>query len=221
MGSLKLRTAILLWSALIAAAAFGASGAMAAGGSTPKKAPVKVAAEAPALCALGQTSTAALKCTANPTFGKDGCTQLIPSIQAIIGTVPTATVNKAATSGIDCYYIVGSKIQAFGVEMFDNPTMKSVYQQTYQGDVSTATSLSCDNNNGTSFPPANPPQTLTGLGDEAFSWDQCTPHGTNDNTSVTALNGNAYYSVYSQHPYTEASVSQLVGLIRQLMTKYP
>ena len=214
MRSLKARTAILLCSALVVGSAV-AGGAMATPGSTPKK----VAAKAPALCTLGQKTTVALKCTTNPAFGKDACTELVPAIQTIIGAAPTATVNKAATSGIQCFYTVGGKTQAFGVSIFGG-TPKSQYQQSYQDDVSTAASLSCDNNNGTSFPPANAPQTLSGLGDEAYSWDQCTPHGNNDDTSVIALKGNDFYSVYSKHPYTEASVSQLVGLVRQLMAKY-
>jgi hypothetical protein len=67
---------------------------------------------------------------------------------------------------------------------------------------------------------ANAPQLLSGLGDAAYSWDQCTPHGQFDNTYVTARKGNVFYHVYGQHPSTDPSVDQLVALVRQLMVKY-
>ena len=213
MRSSRSTTLVVLLCALTLGGALGAIRATASAGSKPKATP---------LCTFGETSTVAKKCTANPAFGKSGCAQLVPAIQALIGTAPTPTPNKTAPSAnqLDCYYTVGGQIQAFGVGMFVGPTVKSIYQQGYQDDVSEAASLSCDNENGTSFPPANAPATLSGLGAEAYDWDQCTPHGQNDDTIVSVVNGDVYYTVYSKHPATDASVTQLATFVRQLMAKY-
>jgi hypothetical protein len=213
MGSLKLRPSVLLWSALIAATAFGASGAMAAAGSAPKK----VVAKAPALCALGQKSTAALKCTANPAFGKDACAQFVPAIQSGIGATATPTANGASPAGIQCYYVVGGKAQAFGIKIFGD-TPKSVYTQSYQSDVSEVTGgLSC---NAPGNPPATGPLTIAGLGDEAYSWDPC-PGTQDDYLDVIAIKGSTYYAVIGQLPYTNSTIDNLTALARQLMAKYP
>jgi hypothetical protein len=216
MRPLKLRTAILLWSALIVATAFAASGAMAAAGSTPKKVPAKVAAKAPALCTLGQKTTAALKCTPNPSFGHDACAQFVPAIQSGIGATATPTANGAAPAGIQCYYVVGGKAQAFGIKIFGD-TPKSVYSQEYQSDVSEVSGgLSC---NAPGNPPATGPLTVSGLGDEAFSWDPC-PGTQDDYLNVIAVKGTTYYAVIGQIPYTSSTIDNLTALARQLMAKY-
>ncbi len=211
MRPLNVRTAVPLWSALILATAIGASGAMAAAGATPKKA----AAKPPALCTVGQRSTAALKCTANPDFSHGACTQFVATIQSDIGATATPTANGASPAGIQCYYVVGGKGQAFGIKIFGD-TPKSVYSQGYQQTVTEVATLSC---NAPGNPPATGPLTISGLGDEAYSWDPC-PGTQNDYLSVTALKGSTYYDVTGQLPYTSSTIDNLTALTRQLMAKY-
>jgi hypothetical protein len=216
MRPLKLRTAVLVWSVAILATVFGASAAMAAAGSTPKKVPVKVAAKAPALCTLGQKTTAALKCTANPSFGHSACAQFVPAIQSGVGATATPTANGASPNGIQCFYVVDGKAQAIGIRIFGD-TPKSVYSQGYQSDVSETVGLSC---NAPGNPPATGPLTISGLGDEAFSWDPC-PGTQGDYLNVIASKGSTYYDVSGQIPYTSSTIDNLVSLTRQLMAQYP
>jgi hypothetical protein len=213
MRSLTLSTGISLWAAVILAAALGASGAMAAAGSTsPKKAAVK----APALCTLGQKSTTAMKCTVNPSFGHSACAQFVPAIQSGIGATATPMANGASPEGIQCYYVVGGKGQAFGIKIFGG-TPKSVYSQGYQQTVSETVGLSC---NAPGNPPATGPLTLSGLGDEAYSWDPC-PGDQGDYLNVIAIKGSTYYAIIGQLPYTSSTIDNLTALARQLMAKYP
>jgi hypothetical protein len=190
---------------------------MAAGTSTPKKAPVKVAAPAPALCTLGQKTSAALKCTVNPSFGHSACAQFVPAIQSGIGATATPTANGASPVGIQCFYVVGGKAQAFGIRIFGD-TPKSVYSQGYQSAVSEVTGgLSC---NAPGNPPATGPLAISGLGDEAFSWDPC-PGTQDDYLDVIAIKGSTYYDISGQLPYTSSTIDNLTALTRQLMAKYP
>jgi hypothetical protein len=179
-----------------------------------------VGQKAPPLCALGQTSSKAKLCKSNPAFGKGACAQFVPAVQSLLGATPTPGPNRSggAQNGISCFFIVAGKIQAFGLTIYKGPTVKSVYDQGYQQDTTDSADIQCDNKT----PPfaMNAPQPLSGLGDAAYSWDQCTPHGQYDNTSVAARRGNVYYRAYGQHPYTNPSVDQLAGFIRLLMAKY-
>jgi hypothetical protein len=171
-------------------------------------------------CTLGQKSTAAARCTANPALGHNACAHLVPLVEPIIGAMPIQTANTSASAGVQCYFNVDGDGQAFAISIIAGPTVKSVYQRAYEVDGKQATTLSCDSNSGTSPPPANPPQTLSGLGDEAFSWDPCPLHA-DKITAVAAVKGEVSYYVFGQHPATGVSVDQLVGLVRQLMAKYP
>ena len=190
MGSLKLRTAILLWSALIAAAAFGASGAMAAEGSTPKKTPVKVAAKAPALCTLGQKSDGGDRVHAESVL-RPHCLCGVRADDPVWYRCDGYGDGERCVSCRDPVLLRRRRQgEAIGIRIFGD-TPKSVYSQGYQSDVSETVGLSC---NAPGNPPATGPLTISGLGDEAFSWDPC-PGTQGDYLNVIAIKGSTYYDI--------------------------
>jgi hypothetical protein len=67
----------------------------------------------------------------------------------------------------------------------------------------------------------NPPQPLAGLGDKAYTWDQCTPHGDSDFTQIAVLNGTAFYIAAAYHPATSTTLDQLVTFVKQVVKTYP
>jgi hypothetical protein len=179
--------------------------------------------KAPPLCGIGQVTKAAKPCKVNPAFGKTGCKVFEATVTALVGSPALAGQNRGAPTNLGCYFIVGGTSQAFGISVSvmppGGPSARAYLQSTFDNDVKEASGMMCSS----PTPPAhamNAPETLSGLGDAAFVWQMCTPHGQFDSTSVDAAKGNFYYHANGQYPITDPSVDQLVALVRQLMVTY-
>jgi hypothetical protein len=198
--------------ALIVLAALGAE----ASAAKPKK-------KAAPLCAMGASTTKAKPCKVNPAYAKDGCKVFELTVSTLVGSPATAGQNRGAPTNLGCYFIISGTKQAFGISVgvmpANGPSATAYLQSTFDNYVKEASGMMCSS----PTPPAhamNAPVALTGLGDAAFAWQMCTPHGQFDSTSVEAAKGNFYYAASGQYPIADPSVDQLVSLIRQLMAKY-
>jgi hypothetical protein len=203
--------AVALATALIVVGVVGAQ----ASAAKPKK-PVP-------LCAMGKSTTKAKPCKANPAFARDGCKVFEATVTALVGSPAMAGQNRGGPTNLGCYFIVGGTKQAFGISVgvmpSGGPSAKAYLQSTFDNDVKESAGMMCSS----PTPPAhamNAPEALSGLGDAAFVWQMCTPHGQFDSTSVDAVKGNVYYHVNGQYPITDPSVDQLVALVRHLMVTY-
>jgi hypothetical protein len=201
----------------LACALMAAVGLATAGASTAKSRP---------LCGLGQASSKAKPCTANPAFAKTACAKLAPTVAALTGAALTVGANKAAPTNIDCYYKIGGKPQQFSliVSKFSTGSPDAYAtvlkeREDWPANAAAGTMPGCFGNGQES--PVNAPQALSGLGDKAFSWDQCSD-GFNDSTSeVYAVKGKVFYAAAMRH-WTQATptADQLVPFVQQLITKY-
>jgi hypothetical protein len=203
--------AVAFAAALIVVAAIGAQ----ASAAPPKK--------ARPFCAMGKVTTKAKPCQVNPAFGKTGCKVFEATVTALAGSPALAGQNRGGPTALGCFFIISGTKQAFSISVgampAGGPTAEAYLQSTFDNYVKESAGMMCSS----PTPPAhamNAPVLLSGLGDAAFSWQMCTPHGQFDATSVEAAKGKFYYGVAGQYPVTDPSVDQLVALVRQLMVTY-
>jgi hypothetical protein len=202
--------------ALVVVLAFGAAFAGGAGAAA-KKAP---------LCSLGQKSTKSKPCRVNPAFAKTGCAAFASQVQELTGQPVIAGPNSGAPTGLSCYFKIGGRIQqfGFGVSRGTVAQAKANYdfsldeKQGWPAKAATGDMPGCYKDNVQS--PVNAPVVLTGVGDRAFTWDQCAP-GTPDSVSfVGALKGRVNYWASSTHPNSPASADQSLVFVKRLLAKY-
>ena len=198
-------------------------------GATPNKKHVP-------LCRLGQVTTKAKPCLKNPAFAGRACDAYNDAVSALVGSPALAGQNRAGGPGIACFFKVAGQTQQFQFHAYRkvpshtrDTTAQAAYDFMWQEALDTVAqntpeSPGCyvivDGRLSKSWS-MNAPQLLTGLGDKAFAWDQCTPRSYQDFTQVFVLKGDALYSAVANHPSTTATVDQLVAFVRQLMKTYP
>lgn len=206
--------------------------------NTTAKTPAATKTKSEPMCQLGQATVVTgsnkvpLKCTPNPLFSKDFCSDYLPQVQALD---PGATI---ATAGnrygpplnvVDCYYTANGKTQSFfftvsgganwhGASMVDpskqvdlEQSFEEEYQQWVQG------TNQCDPQ-----PPGAVKTTLEGF--EAFTFDDC-PSTSNGvvrpaGGRVEVLAGDTWIIVGASWTFDVNSSSQLIPFAEQLIAKY-
>jgi hypothetical protein len=230
MRSRGLRRAALLLAVLAAVAVATTAFASAGTGAVPKKKHVP-------LCKLGQVTLKSKPCLKNPAFAGRACDAYNAQVSAIAGAPAIAGQNRAGGGpAIACYFNVAGMTQTFSLHAFrkvpshtQDVTAQSAYDFSWNEAVETAATNDADGGGCYHSPgnvpstvwPMNPPQPLAGVGDKAFTWDQCTPRGDRDMTEVFVLKGTAMYWVSATHPATTTTLDQLVAFAKQLMKTYP
>jgi hypothetical protein len=202
--------------ALVVVLAFGAG--VGGAGAAAQKAP---------LCSLGQKSTKAKPCRVNPAFAKTACAAFASQVQALAGQPAVAGPNSGAPTGLSCYFKIGGRVQQFGFGVSRGTLVqaKAGYdfglkeKQDWPARAATGDMPGCFKDNVQS--PVNAPVVLTGVGDRAFTWDQCAP-GTPDSVStVGAIKGRVNYWTSSTHLNSAASADQSLVFVKRLLAKYP
>jgi hypothetical protein len=190
------------------------------------------------LCKLGQVTLKGKPCLKNPAFAGRACDAYNGAVSAIAGSPAIAGQNRAGGEpGIACFFKVAGMTQVFSFHAYRkvpsytrDVSAQDGYDFTWKEAVNTAAPNTADSQNcyhsATSGQPAqawsmNAPQSLAGLGDKAFTWDQCTPPGDSDMTEVFVLKGNALYSAVAVHPWTTTTLDQLVAFVKQEIKTYP
>jgi hypothetical protein len=177
------------------------------------------------LCALGQVSTVLKPCRVNPAFAKTACTALASRVVALVGAPVSTGANRAAPTGIACYYKIGGKPQQFYFTVFKGANSKAGYaavlkeRQDWPAKAESETMPGCYGNGSKTA--VNAPKALLGVGDKAFSWDQCSD-GFNDSFSeVFALKGTAFYSAGTHHwAQPTPTADQLVPFVKRIILEY-
>jgi hypothetical protein len=177
------------------------------------------------LCTLGQVSKVLKPCRVNPAFAKTACAALSSRVVALVGAPVSTGANKLAPTGISCFYQIGGKPQQFGFSVFKGATAKAGYaaslkeRQEWPAKAESESMPGCYGNGQKN--PVNAPKALLGVGDKAFSWDQCSD-GFNDSASeVFALKGTAFYSARMHHwAQLTPTADQLVPFVKQNILKY-
>lgn len=209
-----------IWAAACALAAICLVGA----GTATAKAPPKVKAP---LCALGQFSSKAKPCKANPEFGSGACQAYNAQISALVGTPALGGPNRAGGfPELSCFFKIGGKIQQFSFSVFKDTgrPQDTTAKAAYAFELNEKTNLAakggevCVLNNVGS--PVNAPVILSDVGDAAFEWDECSDLTGPGLASVYALQGKVIYSVLATHPLAPLTASQLLPFLKQLMAKY-
>ncbi|HEY3962142.1 MAG TPA: hypothetical protein VGL84_06410 [Gaiellaceae bacterium] len=210
--------------AIVALAAAVTCGVALGAGTATAKAPPK--AKTP-LCALGQYSSKAKPCKANPEFGSTVCKAYDAQISALVGTPALGGPNRAGGSPeLSCFFKIGGKIQQFSFSVFKDTgrPQDTTAKAAYAFELNEITSLaakadpSCILNNVGS--PVNAPVILRGVGDAAFTWDECADPSTPGIANVYALKGKVFYSVTATHPLVTLTAAQLLPFVKQLLAKY-
>jgi hypothetical protein len=212
MGSKRISALCALVSVLACGAAF-AGGA----GAVAKKSP---------LCSLGQKSTKAKPCRANPAFAKTACAAFAPQVQGLTGQPVIAGPNSAAPTGLSCYFKIGGRIQQFGFGIWRGTTAeaKAGYdfalneKQDWPAKAATGDMPGCIKDNQVF--PVNAPVVLSGVGDRAFTWDQCAP-GTPDSVSFAfVIKGGVSCWATSTHLNSPANADQSLAFLKRQLAKY-
>jgi hypothetical protein len=178
------------------------------------------------LCALGQVSTVPKPCRVNPAFAKTACTALASRVVALVGAPVSTGANKAAPTGIACYYQIAGKPQQFYFTVSKGASSKAGYaaalkeRQTWPAKAESGSMPGCYGN-GQTKTAVNAPKALLGVGDKAFSWDQCSD-GFNDSFSeVFALKDTAFYSAGTHHwAQPTPTADQLVPFVKRIILEY-
>jgi hypothetical protein len=225
-----LRRAAVVLAVLAAVAVATTAFASAGTGAIPKKKHVP-------LCKLGQVTLKGKPCLKNPAFAGRACDAYNGAVSAIAGSPARAGQNRAGGGpGIACYFKVAGMTQVFQFHAYRKVPSRPQdgsgpegYDFTFKEAVDEAAANDADGGGCYHSPgdqpsqvwPMNAPQPLAGLGDKAFTWDQCTPRGDRDMTEVFVLRGQALYSAVAVHPWTTTTLDQLVAFVKQLMKTYP
>jgi hypothetical protein len=184
------------------------------------------AAKTPPLCSLGQKSSKAKPCRVNPAFGKTGCAAFASQVQGVTGQAVIAGPNSAAPTDLTCYFKIGGRVQQFGFGVWRGTAAqaKANYEfsleekQAWPAKAATGDMPGCFKDNQES--PVNAPIVLTGVGDRAFTWDQCAP-GTPDSVSIVGvLKGRVNYWTTSTHSNSSANAEQSLAFVKRLLAKY-
>ena len=231
MSSRGLRRAALLLAVLAAVAVATTAVASAGTGAVPKKQHVP-------LCKLGQVTLKGKPCLKNPAFAGRACDAWNGPVSALAGSPALAGQNRAGGGpGIACFFKVAGMTQVFQFHAYRkvpshtrDVTPQAAYDFTLKEAVDTASPNTADSQgcyrSATAGQPAqswqmNAPQPIAGLGDKAFTWDQCTPRSDRDMTEVFVLKGNALYSAVAVHPATTTTLDQLLVFVKQVMKTFP
>jgi hypothetical protein len=178
------------------------------------------------LCVLGQTTKASAPCRANPDFSKAACAKFAASVTLLTGSPVVVGPNRSAPSGLNCFYQIGGRTQTFRFAVFKGATSKSSYafelkeKQDWPAKAASGDMPGCfgDGQNET---PVNAPTILSGIGDKAFSWDQCSDGYKDSSSEAYAIKGTVFSYVGMSH-YTQANptAAELLPYLKHLIATY-
>lgn len=212
MGSFRLRVVTTL---VIASAFVGAVGASGATFGATAKSPV---------CSLGQKSTKAKPCKANPAYGAGACASLVSLLQPLAPGVSIVGTNRnpMAPIGISCSFLANGQRQSFMIQVAGpaanaRANYASSFQQ-YSGYAADKT-VTCQDPSTLASSPQAALQTVSGLGDKGFAWESCPPPDTGY-ILAAGVKGSTYAYVYANPFRVAPSLAQVEGVVKQLLSKY-
>lgn len=171
----------------------------------------------PALCALGQKSSAANKCTANPAFERSACHTLVSLLQPLApaDTIVGSNTNILAPVGIDCRFTANGQPQSFNVQVLGGAIATSMYTSDLNQYTGYAKDPTITCGDGT---PQAALQSAS-LGDKGFAWASCPPPQTGY-ILAAGLKGSTFAYVYANPYRVGPSLAQVESVVRMLLTRY-
>lgn len=231
IGGQELRKSAFALACVLALALACGAGASAA--SVPAKKPPKkhvVAKKKPAkkaMCLIGQTPGGD-HCAPNPLLAKTVCASFVPWLQALAPgfQFPAGYDHGAGPAGVDCWWTVNGKRQAFDVYVADlagssdQSGKKLTAQQAFDYEIQIETQ-SWDTPDEEVCPDGSKsrvPKRTTVEGYQAFTEDTCPADGSAG--MVAVLVGPVQFAVHAFSSQFDLTSAELTPLVEQLIAKY-